>query len=133
MKRAIALAGVIGVGVALLAAPAMGDGPRKTELVKDGKTVDTLFMRTGAVDQMWVLDNRNILLRDPYRDFYLVSFTQTCDWIHKPENFRFVPALGGNVLASRPYEARSKDERICDVASIRTVMSREEAKAIIGR
>lgn len=126
--RALAVL-VLAVG---LAAPAVGD-TAKTVLIKDGKTVDSFFMRSGEVDGYWVLDGRTIVMLNPKRDYYMISLKEDCHWIDRYEGFRFIPALGGNMRSGRTYELRDKNDRICDIAAIREVESLDEAKAIAGR
>lgn len=129
MRKAVGLA--VMLTLAALAAPAMGDEQRRTDLVIGGKAVDSFYMRSGAVEQLWVLNDQNVLMRNPQRDLYLISFAEGCSWIDRMENFQFVPALGGNMRAGKSYEARNRDERVCKVAGIREVASKAEADALV--
>lgn len=117
----------------LMAAPvAGGQEARRTDFQNaDGQAVESLLLRYGF-DAMWALDEQNLLLRDSYRDYYLVTFAEPCQWLDRLEPVRFVPALRGRVYASLAYEARDVNGRICDVTGIRKAPSRDAAEAIAG-
>jgi hypothetical protein len=79
MKKLVA--GVVGsilMAGAAMTAPAMGQSPRKTDMVElGGKSVDSLLLRY-AFDATWAIDTQNILLRDTYRDYYKVTLKAPC-------------------------------------------------------
>jgi hypothetical protein len=123
MKKLIGLsiASLAAVGL-LAAAPAMGQPEKKTELVKlGGESVDSMLLRY-AFDATWVVDSQNILLRDTYRDHYLVSLKDGCDaLVDIKRSFKFVPALTGSIRAGRTYEVRNSVGAPCDIVKIEQI------------
>jgi hypothetical protein len=103
--------------VAAMAAPAVAQ-ERKTELVdKDGEGVETLLLRY-KFDAMWAVDQERILLRDTYRDHYLLTLEAPCEKLDMNRSVTFVPALAGRIKASLTYEARDKAGPPCDIAKV---------------
>jgi hypothetical protein len=115
------LMAVIALGVsAAMVAPAIAAPERKTEMVDEGKPVDSLLMRY-AFDATWVLDEERILIRDEYRDHYLVTLKERCEWIDLPRPFKFVPRLHDRVRASLSYDVRDNQHEDCSIAKIEKV------------
>lgn len=104
---------------AMLALPA-GAAERKTELVEDGKAVDSLLMRYGF-DGSWVLDTQRIMLRDAYLDHYVVTLEAPCDWISLNGPFAFFPRLHERVRASLIYDVRDNQHEDCRIARIEKI------------
>jgi hypothetical protein len=121
MKKLIALSLASVAVVGLAAAPAIGQPEKKTELVELGKgSVDTLLLRY-AFEATWVVDQKNILLRDTYRDHYVVTLKDECEQLDMQRSFKFFPALAGNILAGRQYEVRDRTGEPCDIVRIEQV------------
>ena len=122
MKKLIGLsvASLAAVGL-VTAAPAMGQPEKKTELVELGKSVDTLLLRYGF-EATWVVDSQNILLRDTYRDHYLVTLKDGCDaLVDIKRSFKFFPELSGSLRAGRTYEVRNSVGAPCDIAKVEQI------------
>lgn len=114
--------------VAAVAAPATAQAPRTVLVDKDGEVVDTLLLRY-AFDAMWAVDQERILLRDTYRDHYLLTLEAPCEKLDMNRSVTFVPALAGRIKASLTYEARDKAGPPCDIAKVEWV-GREQAAAL---
>ena len=78
----------------------------------------------------WVIDDTRILLRDTYRDHYLITLKEPCTKLNMQRGIQFVPKLSGRIRASLTYEARDKVGPPCDVARIEQI---EDAQAIALR
>lgn len=131
MKRLIASSLAVLATVAALAAPAVGEPAKRTELVQLGKRVDRLQLRYG-VDSVWVVDNQNILYRDTYNDHYLVTTKGACDQLTiRGRGFNFHPGDTWQLLTSRSYEVRTQAGAWCDVGKIEQVDD-AKAKALRG-
>ncbi len=78
---------------AVLAAPALGEPVRKTELGDaSGQPVDSLRLSYNF-DAVWVVDNQNLLWRDESRDYYLVILNGACEQLDsRGRRFNFHPA-----------------------------------------
>ena len=109
MKRFIAP--VIAIAVAsgfAVGAPALAQGDTRTVLVeKDGSEVRTMLLRY-PFDATWVIDDMHILLRDTYRDHYLLTLKEPCQKLEMQRGFKFAPALAGSIKSSLVYEVRDK-------------------------
>src|SRR5690349_16000637 len=126
MRKLIASSLATLMTVAALAAPALGEPEKKTELVQLGKSVDRLQLRY-SVDSVWVVDNQNILYRDTYNDHYLVTTKGACDQlIVRGRGFSFHPGDTWELLTTRTYEVRPEAGAYCDVGKIEQV---DDAKA----
>jgi hypothetical protein len=102
----------------LAAAPAVAE--RKTEMVDEGKPVDSLLMRY-AFDASWVLNPQSILMRDSYRDHYLLTLSEPCEWIELSNPFFFFPKLSDRVRTELRYEVRDNLHKNCDISRIEKV------------
>jgi hypothetical protein len=121
MKKLIALSLASFAVAGLVAAPAIGQPERKTELVELGKgSVDNLLLRY-AFDATWVVDQQHILLRDTYRDHYVVTLKENCEKLDMQREIKFFPALAGNIKSARPYEVRDRAGQPCDIVRIEQV------------
>ncbi len=122
MKRLVAIGlGMLLAGAAAMA-PAVAAPERRTETVDDGKAVDSLLMRY-RFDATWVLNPTSILLRDTYREHYLLTLKESCGWIELSNPFTFFPELKQRVRADRSYEIRDNLHENCDIARIEKVSS----------
>jgi hypothetical protein len=122
MKKLIglSLASLAVVGL-VAAAPAMGQPERKTELVElDGKAVDSMLLRY-AFDATWAVDEQHILVRDTYRDHYLVTLKNECEKLEMQRGIKFFPALTGRIRASLSYEVRDPVGQPCDISRVEQV------------
>jgi hypothetical protein len=126
--RAWIVAVAAAVAGAAVVAPAVAAPERKTELVDDGKAVDSLLLRYGF-ESTWVLDVQSILMQDAYREYYLVTLEEPCEWIERPFPFAFAPKLHDRVRASLTYDVRDDQHEDCRVAKIEKV-SLETAKGL---
>jgi len=127
MKRLIATSlAIVAVAGLVAASPALGQPERKTELVELGESVDTLLLRYGF-EATWVVDNQNILLRDTYRDHYVVTLKEACEQLDLQRSFKFFPALSGHVRTGRIYEVRNPSGPPCDIARIEQI---DDARAV---
>ncbi len=103
--------------IAAVIAPAVAQ-ERKTELVdEDGQVVDSLLLRY-KFDAMWAVDQERILLRDTYREHYLLTLEAPCEKLDMDRSVTFVPELAGRIKASISYEARDKAGPPCDIAKV---------------
>ena len=126
MRRFIApvIAAAIAAGIA--AAPVVAQGDTKTVLVeKDGAQVDTMLLRY-PFDATWVIDDTHILMRDTYRQHYLITLKAPCHKLEMQRGIKFVPALSGRIKASLTYEARDPVGQPCDLTRVEQI---EPAKA----
>lgn len=121
MKRLIAstLASIVAVGL-VAAAPAIGQPERKTELVDLGKSVDSMLLRY-AFEATWVVDDQHILVRDTYRDHYVVTLKDECEKLDMQRGFNFFPALSGSIKAGRQYEVRDRAGPPCDIVRVEKI------------
>lgn len=115
MKRFIALA----VAFAALAAPALGERETKTQLVGiDGKSVASIRLRDGGYST-WVIDNKNVLYRGDFRDYYLVTLKEACEPLDiRRRAFSFHPFPQWQLRETRSYEVRPVSGAPCEVATI---------------
>jgi hypothetical protein len=127
MKKMFAAAAAALAATAALA-PAVAAPERKTEIVDQGKAVDSLLLRY-VFEGTWVLDKQSILMRDSYRDHYLVTLEKPCGWIELSHPFSFFPSLSDRVLAGRVYEVRDNVHEICTISKIEKI-SREAAQGL---
>ena len=122
MKKLVA--GVVGsilMAGAMMAAPALGQTERKTDIVDlGGKSVDSLLLRYGF-DATWAIDTQNILLRDTYRDYYKVTLKAPCPKLEMDRGIRFFPALSGRVYSHLRYEVRDPASQPCDIGRIEKI------------
>jgi hypothetical protein len=109
-------------------APAVAQEAKKTELVNDkGESVDSLLLRY-AFDATWVIDQKRILIRDTYRDHYLISLKDDCaKLVEMQRGFTFVPPLSGRVRAGVVYEVRDKVSQPCDIAKLEQISDEQAA------
>ena len=124
MMRTLIMVAAAFAGAAI--APAAAAQERKTEMVDEGKAVDSLLLRYGF-EATWVLDEERILMRDAYREHYLVTLKEPCDWLDLDRSFSFFPKLHDRVRASLSYEVRDNQHEDCQIAKIEKV-SLETAK-----
>lgn len=101
-------------------APATGQETPKTAMVEDGKQVDSLLLRYGF-DATWAVDTQRVLLRDTYREHYLLTLKEPCAALDMQRGFKFVPALNGRVRESLRYELRNYKGAPCDIAQIEKI------------
>jgi hypothetical protein len=124
------IAPVIAVALAaggVVAAPALAQSGPKTVLVElDGSQVDTMLLRYGF-EATWAVDDTHILLRDTYRQHYLITLKERCEKLSMQRGVVFVPALAGRIKASLTYEARDQVGQPCDVARVEQIA---DAKAL---
>ena len=126
MRRFIAPIIAAAMAAGSVAAPALAQGDNKTILVeRDGTEVRTLLLRY-PFEATWVIDESHILLRDTYRDHYLVTLKAPCAKLDMQRGIKFVPALAGRIKASLTYEARDPVGPPCDVTRVEGI---EKAKA----
>jgi hypothetical protein len=125
MRRLMMVAAAI-VGAAV--APMAAAQERKTEMADEGKAVDSLLLRYGF-EATWVLDEERILMRDTYREHYLVTLKEPCGWLDLDRSFIFFPKLHDRVRASLRYEVRDNQHEDCQIAKIEKV-SRETAQGL---
>ena len=124
MKKLIALPLVM--AAAALAAPALAQAEKKTELVKLGESVDTLQIRYNF-DAGWVVDNRNLLYRDHHDDHYLVTLKQACGQLDvRGRSFKFFPSWSWQLTSERAYEVRPRAGQPCEIGRVEQV---DDAKA----
>jgi hypothetical protein len=102
--------------------PAVAAPERRTEIVDNGMAVDSLLMRY-RFDATWVLNPTSILLRDTYREHYLLTLEKPCRWIELSNPFAFFPELKQRVRAALSYEVRDNLHETCDIARIEKVSS----------
>jgi hypothetical protein len=116
MKRFTALALVC----ATLITPAYGEPKTKTELVAiDGKSVESIRLRDGSIYSTWVIDTLNVLYRDEFRDYYLVTLKQVCEPLAiRRRPFAFHPGSPWQLKATSSYELRPVAGAPCEVAKI---------------
>ncbi len=127
MKSLIASVMVSAAMAAGLAAPALAQDAKHTQLVDDkGATVESLLLRY-AFEATWVLDNERILVRDTHRDHYLISLKDKCEELDKDKPFAFFPTLQDRVRASLHYEVRSKAGPYCDIGKIEEINAQAAA------
>jgi hypothetical protein len=128
MRRFIAPVIAIAVAAGFAAgAPALAQGETKTVLVeKDGTEVRTMLLRY-PFEATWVIDDTHILMRDTYRDHYLITLKAPCQKLEMQRGIQFVPSLSGRIKASLTYEARDKAGPPCDLSRVEQI---EDAKAI---
>jgi hypothetical protein len=103
--------------VAALVAPAAAQTPKTVLVDKDGEAVDTLLLRY-KFDAMWAVGQDRILLRDTYRDHYLLTLEAPCEKLDMDRSVTFVPELAGRIKASLTYEARDRAGPPCDIAKV---------------
>jgi len=126
MKRFIAPVIAIAVAAGFVAAPVVAQGDTKTVLVeKGGAQVDTMLLRY-PFDATWVIDDTHILMRDTYREHYLITLKAPCKKLEMQRGIQFVPALSGRIKASLTYEARDTAGPPCDLTRVEQI---EDAKA----
>jgi hypothetical protein len=112
MKRFVALS------LVALAAPALAEPEQKTELVDlKGQQVDLLLLRH-EFGRTWVVDNQNVLWRDMWRDYYLVTLRSPCMQLEVRQRFQFHPRDPWRLQSNRSYELRHHHGPVCDVARI---------------
>jgi hypothetical protein len=116
MKRFIALA----LACEALTASAYGEPKTKTQLVAiDGKIVESIRLRDGAFYSTWVIDTQNVLYRDAFRDYYLVTLKEACEpLIIRRRAFAFHPGSPWQLKATSSYELRPFAGAPCEVAKI---------------
>ena len=129
MRRFIAAVVAIALAAGFAAsAPALAQNDAKTVLVeKDGTQVDTMLLRY-AFDATWVIDDTHILMRDTYRDHYLITLKAPCKKLEMQRGIRFVPALAGRIKASLTYEARDPVGQPCDLTRVEQIESAKAAE-----
>jgi hypothetical protein len=93
---------------------------------KDGSEVRTMLLRY-PFEATWVIDETHILMRDTYRDHYLITLKEPCMKLGMQRGIHFVPALSGRIKASLTYEARDKVGPPCELTRVEQI---EDAKAI---
>ncbi len=109
----------------VVAAPAVAQ-ESNTVLVDDkGEVVDSLLLRY-RFEGMWALDDQRILLRDTYRDHYLITLEEPCPKLDMDRSVLFVPALSGRIRAARTYEVRDKAGEPCLISKVEWI---EDAQA----
>lgn len=121
MKKLIApmVAAALAAGV-LAVAPAVAQDAPKTAMVEGGKPVDSLLLRYGF-DATWAVDTQRVLMRDSYREHYLLTLKAPCEALDMQRGFNFVPALSGRVRESLRYELRNYKGAPCDIAQIEKI------------
>lgn len=108
--------------------PALAQGETKTVLVeKDGTEVRTMLLRY-PFEATWVIDETHILLRDTYRDHYLITLKEPCKKLEMQRGIRFIPALAGRIKASITYEARDKVGPPCDLTRVEQIEQEKAAE-----
>ena len=129
MKRFIAPVVAIAVAAGFVAsAPALAQNDAKTVLVeKDGTQVDTMLLRY-PFDATWVVDDTHILMRDTYRQHYLITLKAPCKKLEMQRGIQFVPALAGRIKAAITYEARDKVGQPCDVTRVEQIEKEKAAE-----
>ena len=130
MRKLIAsmLSTVMATG-AFVVAPAMAQDAQKTAMVDDGKPVDSLLL-SYAFDATWVVDTQHVLMRDTYRDHYVLTLKEPCEALDMQRGFKFVPELSGQVREGRRYELRNYKGAPCDITQIEKV---DNARAAVLR
>jgi hypothetical protein len=127
MKRFIAPV----IAIALAAGPvasALAQAAPKTVLVElDGTQVDTMLLRY-PFDATWVIDETHILMRDTYRQHYLITLEAPCKKLEMQRGIKFVPALSGRIKASLTYEARDKAGPPCDLTRVEQIENTKAAE-----
>lgn len=108
---------------AMFALPA-GAAERKTDLVEDGKPVETMSLRDDF-NATWVLDQTRVLMRDTYFKNYLITLAKPCVWLQPSVGFSINPVLKPRARASLDYVIRDGAHEDCRIARVETV----EAKA----
>jgi hypothetical protein len=121
MKTLIApmIAAALAAG-AFAVAPAMAQETPKTAMIEDGKPVDSLLLRY-AFDATWAVDTQHVLMRDTYREHYLLTLKAPCEALDMQRGFKFVPVLNGRVRESLRYELRNYKGEPCDIAQIEKI------------
>ena len=129
MKRFIAPVIAFAAAVGFVAvAPALAQGDTKTILIeKDGTQVDTMLLRY-PFDATWVIDDTHILMRDTYRQHFLITLEAPCKKLEMQRGIQFVPALAGRIKASLTYEARDKAGPPCDLTRVEQIESAKAAE-----
>ena len=128
MRRFIAPVVAAAMAAGAVAGPVAAQGDTKTVLVeKDGEQVDTMLLRY-AFDAMWAVDETHILLRDTYRDHYLITLKEPCHKLEMQRGVTFVPALSGRIKASLIYEARDKVGPPCDLSRVEQIEDEKAAE-----
>jgi len=112
----------IGLVFCALLAVAPAAAERRTETVDQGKAVDSLLMRY-SIDATWVLNPQSILVRDTYREHYLLTLSEPCDWIELSNPFFFFPKLADRVRTELRYEVRDNLHKNCDISRIEKIDS----------
>lgn len=120
--RTVIAAVAAALAASAVIAPAVAAPEQKTELADQGKPVDSLLLRYGF-DATWVVDSQTILLRDTYRDHYVVTMDQPCEWLELDRSFFFFPKLADRVRAARFYEVRDNAHENCTISKIEKVSS----------
>lgn len=121
MKKLVALGfGMLLAACAAAIAPAAAEPERRTEIADNGKAVDSLLLRY-RFDATWVLNTQSILLRDTYREYYVLTLDEPCEWIAFAHPFFFFPELEDRVRAELTYDVRDDKHEICDIAKIEKV------------
>ena len=94
MKRLVAFPFAVVMAAVALAAPALANPEKKTELVDDaldGSQVDKMRLRDDF-DAVWVVDTQRVLYRDDRRAYYLVTLDAACPSLGiRSKEFRFPP------------------------------------------
>jgi hypothetical protein len=126
--KAIAAAILIATATTAATTTAMAQAPSTVLVNEDGEVVDTLLLRY-SFDAMWALDTQRILLRDSYRDHYLLTLDAPCEKLDMDRSVTFVPPLTGRIKASLTYEARDKAGPPCDIAKVEWI-GKEQAAAL---
>lgn len=116
MKRLVAAA----LACATLVGPALGEPETKTQLVAlDGTSVESMKLRDGSIYSTWVIDKQNVLYRDEYRDYYLVTLREACAPLEiRQRPFAFHPGAPWRLKATSTYEVRPEGGAPCEVARI---------------
>lgn len=105
---------------AALAGPALADPETKTQLVAlDGTSIETMRLREGSSYSTWVIDKQNVLYRDEFRDYFLVTLKRPCEPLAiRQRPFAFHPGAPWRLKATSSYEVRPEGGAPCDVAKI---------------
>jgi hypothetical protein len=128
MRRFIAPVVAAAMAAGIVATPVVAQGDTKTVLVeKDGTQVDTMLLRY-PFDATWVIDDTHILMRDTYRDHYLITLKAPCQKLEMQRGIQFVPALTGRIKAAITYEARDKVGQPCDLTRVEQIESAKAAE-----
>ena len=105
---------------AMASVPAMAESSTKTQLVAmDGSSVALMRLREGSAYSAWVLDKQNVLYRDEYRDYYLVTLKVACEPLAiRQRSFAFHPGAPWRLKSTSRYEIRPEAGAPCEVARI---------------